>query len=69
MSRMNDANLRLSELHLRLTLAENGRKDAQLMMMTAINEFTRADAQKILAQRTLEVEDLKKQVEALESSK
>ena len=69
MTHMSDRGFTLAELRTRLTFAENQRKNADLSVKTATNKFTREDAERDLAGRTKEVEELKRQIEALERSK
>jgi DNA-binding transcriptional MerR regulator len=66
MTRMGDQGFNLADLRTRLTLAETQRKNADLSVRTASNKFTREAAERDLANRTKEVEDLKRQIKALE---
>jgi len=66
MTRMSDRDLELTQLRASLTVAELQRKNADTRVKTASNKFAREAAESDLASRTKEVEDLTRQIEALE---
>ena len=65
---MSNRELKLAKLNLSLTLAQSAQKSAELRKITALNNFAREDAEREIANCKLEVEDLKRQIEALERS-
>jgi hypothetical protein len=68
MTRMGDQGVNLANLRGRLIQAEGQMKNADVSVKTASNKFIREAAERDLANRTKEVEDLKRQIEALERS-